>query len=170
MCMCMRRVYATSTPPRTNLSVRYVVRQCRRWVSKEARSAELREKFEMAVPSIQEKLKLEAERRQKQRLDNEDLRGQLVSFAEQTKLRCTYHHALRAWIRKAGGGGFVFLPFCRFNRPITAYPSPRFEDGSPPSFLLTAKAPHSSIRVPRVRFRRAFHENNRSPTVTKCNM
>ncbi|CAN0419123.1 unnamed protein product [Pylaiella littoralis] len=40
----------------------------------------------MAVPSIQEKLKLEAERRQKQRLDNEDLRGQLVSFAEQTKL------------------------------------------------------------------------------------
>ncbi|CAM9856901.1 unnamed protein product, partial [Hapterophycus canaliculatus] len=52
----------------------------------EARSAELRDKFETAVPSIQEKLKLEAERRQQQRKDNEELEGKLVSFAEQTKL------------------------------------------------------------------------------------
>ncbi|CAN0016538.1 unnamed protein product [Scytosiphon promiscuus] len=51
----------------------------------EARSAELREKFETAVPGIQEKLKLEAERRQQQRKDNEDLQGKLVSFAEQTR-------------------------------------------------------------------------------------
>lgn len=54
----------------------------------EARSAELREKFETAVPSIQEKLKVEAERRRQQRLDNDELRAKLVSFAEQTRLRC----------------------------------------------------------------------------------
>eukprot|EP00752_Nemacystus_decipiens_P001531 g1501.t1 len=54
--------------------------------AEEARSAELREKFETAVPSIQEKLKAEAERRRQQRLDNEELRGKLVSFAEQAKL------------------------------------------------------------------------------------
>ncbi|CAM9569167.1 unnamed protein product [Ectocarpus sp. 6 AP-2014] len=52
----------------------------------EARSAELREKFETAVPSIQEKLKLEAERRRQQRLDNDELRAKLISFAEQTRL------------------------------------------------------------------------------------
>lgn len=56
--------------------------------SKEARNAELRQKFEEAVPSIQDKLKVEAERRQKQRQDNEELRGKLASFAEQAKLRC----------------------------------------------------------------------------------
>lgn len=56
--------------------------------SKEARNAELRQKFEEAVPSIQEKLEVEAERRQRQRQDNEELRGKLVSFAEQTRLRC----------------------------------------------------------------------------------
>lgn len=56
---------------------------------KEARSAELREKFETAVPSIQEKLTLEAERRQQQRKDNEELQEKLVSLAEQTRLRCT---------------------------------------------------------------------------------
>ncbi|CAM9926234.1 unnamed protein product [Ectocarpus sp. 13 AM-2016] len=52
----------------------------------EARSAELREKFETAVPNIQEKLKVEAERRRQQRLDNDELRAKLISFAEQTRL------------------------------------------------------------------------------------
>ena len=55
------------------------------------------------MPSIQEKLKVEAERRQQQRLDNEDLRGKLVSFAEQAKLRCVRAshltaHTQAAWV------------------------------------------------------------------------
>eukprot|EP00903_Cladosiphon_okamuranus_P013591 g12658.t1 len=54
--------------------------------AEEARIAELQEKFDTAVPGIQEKLKVEAERRQRQRKDNEELRGKLVSFAEQAKL------------------------------------------------------------------------------------
>ncbi|CAN0111970.1 unnamed protein product [Pylaiella littoralis] len=52
----------------------------------EARNADLRRKFEEAVPSIQEKLEVEALRRQKQRQDNDELRGKLASFAEQTRL------------------------------------------------------------------------------------
>lgn len=72
-------------------------------MSKEARSAELRDKFETAVPSIQEKLKVEAERRQQQRLDNEDLRGKLVNFAEQAKLRCS-HRALPVGLEGWGAG------------------------------------------------------------------
>lgn len=81
---------------------------------KEARSAELREKFETAVPSIQEKLKVEAERRQQQRLDNEELRGKLVSFAEQAKLRCARvaPHTLRGLKGRAPGGGLVLGILC----------------------------------------------------------
>lgn len=79
-------LYATLPPPPHSLFCFH--HDGRRWMSKEARTAELREKFETAVPSIQEKLKVEAERRQQQRNDNEELRGKLVSFAEQAKLRC----------------------------------------------------------------------------------
>lgn len=56
--------------------------------AQEARNAELQEKFENAVPSIKEKLEVEATRRKKQREDIEALRNKLDNFAEQTKLRC----------------------------------------------------------------------------------
>lgn len=80
--------HAPPPRPHANYPVYSFSHNERRWVTQEARSAELREKFETAVPSIQEKLKVEAERRQQQRQDNEDLRGKLASFAEQAKLRC----------------------------------------------------------------------------------
>lgn len=93
-------------PPTPQLSLYFCDNGGRRaCVEKEARSAELREKFETAVPSIQEKLKLEAERRQQQRLDNEELRGKLVSFAEQAKLRCARASRAAVGFGKGGAGG-----------------------------------------------------------------
>ena len=53
----------------------------------ESRNAELQEKFDVAVPSIKEKLKQEADRRQIQRETNDDLRGKLTNFAEQARRR-----------------------------------------------------------------------------------
>ncbi|CAM9382420.1 unnamed protein product [Ascophyllum nodosum] len=61
--------------------------------AEEERKAELRDKFDTAVPSIQEKLDLEADRLHKQREDNAALRSKLVSFAEQTKLSVENHAA-----------------------------------------------------------------------------
>lgn len=54
--------------------------------------AELREKFDTAVPDIQEKLAVEAERRKAQREDNDVLRAKLDGFAAQTRQRCATQH------------------------------------------------------------------------------
>lgn len=56
-------------------------------VAKQARMAELQEKFETAVPSIEEKLSVEAKLRKAQREDNDALRAKLTEFAEQTRQR-----------------------------------------------------------------------------------
>lgn len=52
----------------------------------ESRNAELQEKFDVAVPSIKEKLELEEDRRRIQRENNDELRGKLTNFAEQARL------------------------------------------------------------------------------------
>lgn len=49
--------------------------------------AELQQKFETAVPSIKEKLSVEAKLRRAQREDNDLLRSKLAEFADQTQQR-----------------------------------------------------------------------------------
>eukprot|EP00904_Undaria_pinnatifida_P006091 jgi/Undpi1/2611/HiC_scaffold_13.g05990.m1 len=51
-----------------------------------SRNAELQEKFDVAVPSIQNKLDVEAGRRRKRREENDDLREKLTNFEEQARL------------------------------------------------------------------------------------
>lgn len=48
--------------------------------------ADLTDQFESTVPSIEEKLAAEADRRKAQREDNERLRAKLTEFSEQTRL------------------------------------------------------------------------------------
>lgn len=52
---------------------------------------ELREKFETAVPSIEQKLSLEAERRRAQHEENEMLRAKLEAFMTQTSQRYEFY-------------------------------------------------------------------------------
>lgn len=56
-------------------------------IAKQARMTELQEKFETAVPNIEEKLSVEAKLRKAQREDNDALRAKLMEFAEQTRQR-----------------------------------------------------------------------------------